>query len=205
MFNRFAAASIAAAWAASALAQNTAVTLVPNAGNTHNNGNGYSLGYEFTVGSAAVNVTSLGYFDNGSLTENHEVGIYDMSGNLLLSGTVDLGTSAVNYFAYTTSLTGSNTLAANTNYEIMGVSGLVDVYTVTPTSFSTDPDVTFVQPEWTSGNTLAFGQNTLVETAYFGPNFTFGAPAPEPVSVCLLGMSAFGLAFRRRMKAKTAR
>jgi hypothetical protein len=30
MFNRFAAASVAAAWAASALAQNTAVTLVPN-------------------------------------------------------------------------------------------------------------------------------------------------------------------------------
>gem|GEM_PF-6613717 len=198
MSNRFVAASIAVACAGSALAQNTAVTLVPDPTYTLNNDTGYSSGYEFTVGSNAIDVTSLGYFDYGSLTENHQVGIYDMSGTLLLSGTVAAGSSATDYFAYTSSLTGSTALAANTSYEIMGVSGFVDPYTFLPTSFSTDPDITFDTAEWTLGNTLAFGQHTQDVVGFFGPNFTFGAVTPEPASICLLGLSVFGLAIRRR-------
>ena len=201
IFNRIVATSTAVAFVTSALAQHTGVSLVPGT-DTLNNGIGYSLGYEFTVGSSAINVTSLGYFDHGTLTEDHEVGIYDMSGALLLSGSVAPGTSAVNYFAYTSSLTGSTALAANTSYEIMGVSGFVDPYAYFPATFSTDPDISFVNAQITTGNTLAFGQFNYSYIGYFGPNFTFETAAPEPVSVCLLGMSAIGLAIRRRMKPK---
>ncbi|MHB8636139.1 MAG: hypothetical protein ACYC96_06680 [Fimbriimonadaceae bacterium] len=201
MLNRILSVTTGALCAVSALAQSTAVNLIPVAGNTYNNGTAYSIGYEFTVGNTAISVASLGYFDNSSLTNDHDVGIYDMSGNLLLSGTVAAGSPAVNYFAYTTTLSGSPALAANTSYEIMSVSGIVDPYTFAPSSYSTDPDVTFVTAKWTLGNTLAFGANSQSIVGFFGPNFTFGAPTPEPVSACLLAVSAFGLDYRRRMKA----
>ena len=184
-------------------ADSTAVSLVPAAGNTFNNGGGYTLGYEFTVGSTPITVTSLGYFDTGVLVNSHAVGIFSQSGTLLLSGTVPTGSIPVNMFAYTTALTGTASLAANTSYFIGGVSGLVDPYAFNPTSLSTAPDITYDQAAYTASSTLTFPSSTDTDTGYFGPNFTFVPPAgtPEPMTIGL-SLVGLGIAVWRRMKVR---
>ena len=54
----------------------------------------FNVGWSFTVNSPIV-VTSLGYFDGGSLglNESHNVGIYTSTGTLLTSATVAAGTA----------------------------------------------------------------------------------------------------------------
>src|SRR5262249_25328874 len=64
-------------------------------GSSNDTTNGeWSLGYKFEV-NAPITVTQLGYYDSGQdgLAESHAVGIYDLSQNLLVSGTVDAGTA----------------------------------------------------------------------------------------------------------------
>ncbi|MDX2286162.1 MAG: DUF4082 domain-containing protein [Bacteroidia bacterium] len=54
-----------------------------------------TLGYAFRVGSAAVNVFKLGLWDQGAdgLNESHQIGIWNISGELLVSTTVAAGNS----------------------------------------------------------------------------------------------------------------
>jgi hypothetical protein len=60
-----------------------AILLTPVPTDTFNNGNGYSLGYEFNL-SQAVTVDSLGFFTDTTLAESHQVGIYNNGGTLLV-------------------------------------------------------------------------------------------------------------------------
>ncbi|MHB8636142.1 MAG: DUF4082 domain-containing protein [Fimbriimonadaceae bacterium] len=187
-----------------AVADYTAVSLTPDQSNTLNDKIGYSLGYEFTVGSSAITVTSLGYFDP-QLTAGHAVGIFDTSGNLLLSGTVPTTAIDVNNFSYTSTLSGSAALSANTSYVISAVSGTVDDYTFNPSVFATDSDITLVQSRYALSSTLTFPNQTdsTVVQGYFGPNFTFVRPSstPEPFTMGL-GLAGVAIAARRRMKSK---
>ena len=52
----------------------------------------YTLGWQFKV-NTAIDVTALGVFDSGQdgLVESHDVGIWDSTGNLLVSATVQSG------------------------------------------------------------------------------------------------------------------
>jgi hypothetical protein len=170
----------------------------------------FSLGWQFNVNSS-ITVDALAYFsDTGTLTESHEVGIYDSSGDLLTSTTVSAGTCTdyVNYFCYQ-SIT-PITLAVGTDYQVMGQSGLVDDWNWNTTGLSTIAAITFTVDEHTTGNSLAFGNasNGLTQAVgggFFGASFdTSASSAPEPDSLLLVGGALIGLGvgFRSRLKSR---
>lgn len=180
-----------------------AIQLTPDPGNVFNNGNGYSLGYEFNL-SQAVTVDSLGFFADPTLTESHTVGIFNSGGTLLVSATVLPGdplTSDFRFHSITPFL-----LPAASGYVIAGVTGTTDPYTFDPTSFSTDPRVQFVQSEYDISSTLIFPTTTDGSTAYFGPNFDImsSSSIPEPGSLLLIGAGLTILGFTRfRLKLRS--
>lgn len=173
----------------------------------------FSLGYSFTTGANALDVTSVGYLNDGAagLNATHDVQIYQItSGDVLnpLAGTALFGTPvsvtttgsspAYNTFSYTT-LTQPVLLSANTQYEIVannngngyGINAQNAVYgggiiygTSTYSASQTTPVF--------NGNT--FGFNNI---GNFGPNFTANtvppAAAPEPSQFAVLGFAVLGL------------
>ena len=176
-------------------------------GSPMNNGNGYSLGYSFTA-NTNLNVTALGYFDDGGLRETHAVGLYDSNGQLLASTTVDGKGTQQGYFSFDS--ISPVTLTAGKTYEVMGNSGLIDGYSFDTLGFTVDPRITFLNDEYAQGNTLQFGngsENILAADggAFFGGNFlsTSATVTPEPSSMLLLttGATALAGAARRRLRA----
>jgi hypothetical protein len=173
-------------------------------GNVFTNG-AWSMGYEFTVNSN-IDATSLGFFGT-QLSESHDVGIYDLSGNLLTSTTVNPGDPVTGFFSYH-SIT-PFALTSGSSYVIAAETD-VENYAYSPTGFSTDPSITFDQDLFTPGSTLAFPTSSEGLVAWFGPNFLIGSSStggnggnsvPEPGSLALLaGMGLSGSAFALRRK-----
>jgi Domain of unknown function (DUF4082)/PEP-CTERM motif len=142
-------------------------------------------------------IDALGYYDPSGLTESHDVGLYDTSGDLLVSATVTNANTVTDNFAY--SSISPFSLSAGT-YFLVGVSGLTDLYGYAPTMLTPAAGVTFVQSEYADGNTLAFPTTTDVNIGYFGPNLDFGSSVPEPGTAMMLGISLAAIAtlLRRR-------
>ena len=107
-----------------------------------------------------------------TLTESHDVGLYDATTmTLLASTTVMNGDTMVANFAYN-AISGV-TLTAERLCD-RGDVGVHDLYTFNPTSFSTDPAITFVQDGYANGNSLQFpGFPGDGDAGYFGTNFLF--------------------------------
>ena len=187
-------------------AQTDAIDLT-TLGSVYQDGDGWSLGYQFTTGASPINVTALGYFDNGAafnLTENHVVGIFNSSGVLLMSANVnyDEGLFQSNYFGYTNGIAGPTQLAANSTYYVAGSSGFVDPYQYDGT-FVTGSDITFVQNQYVGGNSLNFPIYTEggIGDGFLGGTFQYQAvPEPAPFAVCGLGL--IGLIARRKRAAR---
>jgi hypothetical protein len=168
----------------------------------------WSLGYEFQV-NAPITVTQLGFYDSGQdgLAESHAVGIYDLSQNLLVSGTVDAGTTdaLVGFFRYKAV---DPTLLGVGTYVIAAASG-TENYTWDPIGLSSAPEVTWVEDRYLFGSVLAFpadGPNGRI--GIFGPNFEFGpavSSVPEPSTLALAGAGLAGMAGAalRRRAART--
>jgi hypothetical protein len=164
----------------------------------------WSLGYEFSVNSP-ITVTQLGFYDSGQdgLLQSHDVGIYDTSQNLLVSGTVAAGTTdpLVDYIRYTTVAPTSLGIGV---YFIAAATD-TDNYTWDPSGLVSAPQVTWLQDAFVLSSVLAFPSGGPDEhTGIFGPNFQFSA-APEPSSMALCGAAALtGLAFAR-FRSRSAR
>jgi hypothetical protein len=160
---------------------------------------GYSLGWEFTT-NGTISVTSLGYLDDGGLTETHDVGIYDSTGVLLASATIDGSGTQDGFFNYVS--IAPLTLTAGQTYQIMATSGLADIYTYFASDMTVDPSITYDQDEYSYDNVLSDGQYSYGETVAsgggaFGPNFLESstvAATPEPGSLALLATGLLGFA-----------
>jgi hypothetical protein len=138
----------------------------------------FTLGFQFTANSA-ITVNALGIFDSSQdgLAVSHDVGLWDMGGNLLASTTVASGTAdpLTNQFRYH-SIT-PVTLVAGQTYNIGGLfldGSDPNTFPGDAQNFVTDPSITFVQNAYVSGGTLGDPTNSVgTDPAYFGPNFLF--------------------------------
>lgn len=176
-----------------------------NSADQHNNGN-WSLGWEFTT-NATINVTALGFYDatltGGSVGLGNcdgcgEVGIYNSTGTLLVSGmATTLGTLVGDFYYVSVPTT---TLAAGQNFFIVAETENAE-YTWFTNGFNVNSDITYLTDSYVRSATLAFptlsdGYTAAQGGGFFGPNFEFGSATttPEPSSILLLGSSLLAAA-----------
>jgi hypothetical protein len=147
------------------------------------------------------------------LVNSHQVGIWNSTGTLLISGTVASGTTdpLVGKFRYTNALTGILTLAAG-DYVIGGSTTGDPIVGVIPSgNVTTAPNITFLQNR-TNGisNTFSFPGITQsgVDVGLFGPNFQFtpATPVPEPMTILgTMTAAGMGVAMRRKQQKATTK
>jgi hypothetical protein len=156
----------------------------------------WSLGYEFFTNSA-VQVNALGFFDDSTvggpgLSQSHAAGIYDASGNLLVSTTVTPTSPLIGHFRYA-SIPGV-TLPAGRDFFVVAETG-ADRYTFETVGFTVNPSITFLEDAFISSPVLAFPTNSDGLTAadgggFFGANFLLSPVGiPEPASLALFGLA----------------
>lgn len=184
----------------------------------YNNNGAFNAGFRFTVGSTAIQVTQLGFYDlfnggtfgtytnpagNGDgLINSVTVAIYNSTGTTqLVSATVtnadslvsDGGSQSLRLHDIT-----PFTLSANTTYRIAAITpNGGDKFIYNSSSYSFASGITY------NGGVYGFGtaNPTNLEAGangYFGPSFNFTA-VPEPSSVAM-GSAALLLLARRRRK-----
>lgn len=184
--------------APSAKGGSLALDIFENPGSTGSAGP-QSLGWQFQVNTPIL-VDGLAFW-NHTDTQNHDVGIYSDSTQLLLvSATVlpsdpQMGTGPwlVHGIAPFLLTPGVYDIAAETG---------TDNYTYAPTGMSTVPEITFLSDRYLFGNTvLAFPSQTSGVDGFFGPSFTeIDAPTPEPAPYILLGAGLLVLAGAGRLR-----
>jgi hypothetical protein len=174
-----------------------------------------NLGFDFTP-TANVSVTSLGYFNyNGTavagagLTNAHSVGLYDLTGTLLASTVIPVGSKGSadgsgSFFAYNTVT--PVTLTAGTKYVLFGTSapgdGFVDAATGVLTTGIAINNNEYNTSGTLSGTRQGFGP-AFQAPGYFGPNAIItSAAVPEASSSIglgvLLALGGLGLIARKR-------
>jgi hypothetical protein len=174
-------------------------------------GNGpFTVGWEFHDNSA-VNVTSLGAFDDSldGLTESHDVGLWDSSGNLLASTTVAAGTTDPLIANFRYSAISPITLTPGDYF--IGAEwedgGDPMVFSGDPGTITTVPAITYLNASFVAGGALSDPVDGSTSPGYFGPNLTVaGVPEPATWAMVLLGVGMIGggLRMARRNAAALA-
>ncbi len=182
-------------------AQSKAITSLTGGSNFVFNNQGFTVGYEFTA-NQTMTVSDLGFYDAGSdgLATAHNVGIYNLCGTLLTSGTVASGTTATldNGFRYV-SVT-PIVLAAGTTYRVGAVvfnGGGNDAFLNGVTTINTNAAITFKKGVTNNGlaglqyPSLNAADIGLSANSSFGPNFIFatGGTPPSAPEIDILGNS----------------
>jgi len=163
----------------------------------------FTLGYQFST-SVPFNVNALAYWDDG-LSQNHQVGLWDSVGTLLVSTTV-LNTDPIQGHFQWDSIPiftlgpGTYTIGG----EFLGGAGSFPSNAV---GVVTVPGFTWIKDEQQFGaglnyptvTTNGYGQNGILV-----PNFSIGSAVPESSTVLLLtaGLaSILGYGWRRKRVA----
>ena len=167
-----------------------------------------NMGYEFHVNSN-VSVRGLGiYALGGSLTESHDVGLWDIGGTLLASTTVTPTDTLIGHFRYKT--IPNVTLLAGNDY-VVGAQTGSDAWSFDNTGFTVDSSITYTQDRFDSfGASLSFPDLTTFRTGtdssngFFGGNILLSTPEGSATFLMTgLGMAAcVGFGWRKRAFSK---
>jgi hypothetical protein len=152
-------------------------------------------GYVFDVLSpTGINVSGLSFFDAGAdgLSESHDVGLWDSSGNLLASATVPSGTLAsldTNGLFRVVNIS-SVFLAQGTSYRVgaVFVAGSGDTQAANLIGVSTPTELQYIGGAFINNGvaSLTF-PNSNIALGLPGGSFEFAAVAvPEPATVAML-------------------
>jgi hypothetical protein len=165
-------------------------------------------GWEFDVLSS-VNVSALGVgdTDNDGLAISHDVGIFRVSDqSLVTSTTVPSGVvgNLDSGFRYTN--LGFSVLLVPDRYVIAMTMPVEnpDTQIIVASSASTAPQIAYMGSRFGDSSSLVFPtMSHVIEEGLFGPNFQFQAAsvaAPEPGTLALvgIGLGMVGLVSRRR-------
>lgn len=169
-------------------------------------------GYRFSTAND-IDIIALGIWQNanGTLTESHQVSIYDLSGNLQISAIINPGLTADGQ--------GYGYVTLDAPFRLTAGTWFIGAYynqssPDTMRDFGTPPvmanGLSFVSAAvYYSGSAFdpnsPGGQSIFVEGnnqrgSFFGPNFAFDPAIPEPGTLPLLALSAPVLFLIRKYK-----
>ena len=169
----------------------------------------FTRGFYFSL-SDSVTIAALGWYDSGGdgLVSSHEIGIWNDTGQLLLSGMVSSGTAdpLEGFFRYTASLTGDAALTPG-SYVIGGLSTVSDrsYRRLDASSVIFGPFISYIS-DASNAQSAVFSEPTWpagFDIGYFGPNFQYVSGVPETGTWGMLavGFAVLGAASRRRARA----
>jgi Domain of unknown function (DUF4082) len=169
----------------------------------------FTLGWSFTL-AAPVQVGDLAFYNDGTevgLTDSHQIGIWDSTGTLLVSGTVLAGTASPLVDQWREVAITPTTLGPGT-YDIgaLFLDGSDPVWFPgqSLTGFVTAPGLTYNGATYVSGSTLSDPTNSDSTPGFFGANFVETVATPEPSITLLLGISTGLLGLFRMVSLRKA-
>ena len=164
------------------------------------------MGYQFNV-IAPVQLVGLALYDDfgNGLTGSHAVGLWDPSGTLIASTSVDSSDPLIGTGPFRWHAVDPLFLAVGNDYRVAGVTS-TDSWAGLPATLSVNPSIQAVYDRWTplgSGSTLTYPTYTDGFVGLWGGNIVLESesPVPEPSSgLLLVGASVFCLFLRPRLK-----